>query len=315
MKFSIITPAYNMEQWVAETIESVLAQEGDFEIEYILADGGSSDKTVAIFEEYRTRLESGEISVKCKGITMQSFSEKDEGTSDAINKGFARATGDIYTWVDADNIYVPEAFARIAKVFSTFPDVQWLKGYSATMTEEGEMLNIRQTYVYRQDWLQDGIYGLESYHVNADTVFWTADLWKKAGPLPTDYRCAGEQKLWIAMAKLTPLWAANVYVSKYRKRGGSLSKNISRCKDEKWRARDNKRSLKTLSAKIFFTPQSRLYPKGESFFLKLYPLLFMRGNKKQKYIDFENGAAVKKPAKTFIIGENPSYTGTPTPAL
>ncbi len=310
MKFSIITPSFNMERWISETIESVLAQEGDFEIEYILADGGSRDKTVDIFEDYRIRLERGEIPLKCKGIIMRGFSEKDKGTSDAINKGFARATGDIYTWVDADNNYAPGAFAGIAKIFSTFPDVQWVKGYSGTMTEEGNLLNVRQTYLYRQDWMRDGVYGLESYHVNADTVFWTAELWKKVGPLNPEYRCAGEQRLWNDMAKYVPLWSANLYISTYRKRGGSLSKNITRCKEEKWRARGGKRSLKAWQAKLFFTPQSRLYPYGEKFFLWLYPLLFMRG-KKQEFIDFENGVPTKKPAKTFIIGEHPSYTGTP----
>ena len=305
MKFSIITPAYNMERWIAQTIESVLSQEGDFEIEYILADGGSKDRTVAVFEEYRDKLERGAITVKCKGITMSSFSEKDKGTSDAINKGFARTTGDIYTWVDADNLYVPGAFAGMAKIFSTFPDVQWVKGYSSSLKEDGSMIVTRQTYLYRQDWLQEGIYGLESYHVNADTVFWTAALWKKAGPLPDNYQCAGEQKLWITMARSTPLWSANLYVSKYRKRGGSLSKNISRCTEEKRRARGNRHTLKARCAQLFFSPQSRLYPRGEKFFLWLYPFLYMR--KKQQYIDFEHGVPVKKEAKSFVIGEIPSY--------
>lgn len=311
MKFSIVTPAYNMERWISETIESVLSQEGDFEIEYILADGASRDKTVDIFEEYRARLERGEIRVACKGITMRGISEKDKGTADAINKGFSLATGDIYTWVDADNNYQPGAFAKIAKIFSTFPEIQWVKGYSATMSEEGNILNVRQTYVYRQDWLQDGVYGLEAYHVNADTVFWTADLWKRAGPLPTDYKCAAEQRLWIQMAKLTPLWAANAYISTYRKRDGSLSKNITRCIEEKWRARDGKRSPKAWGAKLFFTPQSRLYPKGEKIFLPLYSLLFM-WRKTHMYIDFKNGVPVKKLAKTFIIGDHPSYTTPPS---
>src|SRR3989344_2629468 len=258
MKFSIVTPAYNMEQWIRETIESVLSQEGDFDIEYLLADGGSSDKTVAIFEDYRARLERGDLSVRCNSITMRSVSEKDKGTADAINKGFARATGDLYTWMDADNRYVPGALAGMAKIFSAFPEVQWVKGYSSSLEEDGKMINVRQTYLYRQDWLRDGVYGLESYHVNADTVFWTANLWKKTGPLPTDYRCAGEQKLWIAMASLTLLWSANLHVTEYRKRGGSLSKDIARCREEKWRARGNKRTWKALLAKAFFSPQSRL---------------------------------------------------------
>jgi glycosyltransferase involved in cell wall biosynthesis len=306
MKFTIVTPSFNTEHWVAETIESLLAQEGDFEIEYILQDGGSTDNTVKIFDEYRAKLESGAWPIKCKGITMKSYSEKDKGAFDAINKAFARATGDVLTWLDADNDYVPGALSGIAKIFTTFPEIDWLKGYSSTMSEDGTILNTRQTYMYRQDWLQDGVYGLEAYHVNADTVFWRKALWEKAGPLPSDYRCAGEAQLWIRMAKFAPLWAANLYVSKYRKRAGSLSKNIERCRQEKWRARGDKRSLKAWSARLFFSPQSRLYPRGEKFFLWLYPILFMR-TKKTHYIDFENGTPIKKEAKTFVISDHPTY--------
>lgn len=301
-----------MERWIAETIESLISQEGDFEIEYILADGGSSDRTVTIFEEYRKKIESGSITLKCKNIVMKSFSEKDKGTFDAINKGFSHATGDVYTWLDADNIYVPGALEGLRKIFSVFPEIQWIKGYSSSMNEEGVLINTRQTYTYRQDWLRDGIYGLESYHVNADTVLWRADLWKKSGPLPTDYRCAGEQKLWITMAKYAPLWTANLHVSVYRKRSGSLSKDILRCRKEKERARENKRTLQAWLARFFFSPQSRIYPKGERFFLWLYPHLFMSKKNIIEYIDFERGTPVKKVSKTFIIGENPSYENNPS---
>jgi glycosyltransferase involved in cell wall biosynthesis len=305
MKFSIVTPAYNMETWIRETIESVLSQQGDFEIEYILQDGGSKDKTVSIFKEYQARLESGSWPVKCKGIVMHAYSEKDKGTSDAINRGFARATGDIYTWCDADNTYVAGAFEGLAKIFAAYPEVQWLKGYSSTRDEDGTLLYTKQGAIYRQDWLRDGIYGMEAYFVAADTVFWTADLWKKTGPIPDHFRCSGDCWLWIQMAKYTPLWSANLHVTEYRKRAGGLSKNISNCKREQREIRPH-RTLRAWSARAFFSPQSRLYPRGEKFFLWLYPILFMHG-KTQEYFDFEDGNVIKKPAKTFIIGDQPSY--------
>lgn len=305
MKFSIITPSYNMETWISETIESVLSQEGDFEIEYILSDGGSKDKTVEIFEAYRKRLEGGEIPLKCKSIVMRTFSEKDKGTFDAINKGFARATGDIFTWCDADNIFMPGAFEGLRKIFESFREVRWLKGYSSTMNEAGELLYTKQGGIYRQDWLQNCIYGMEAYFVAADTVFYRSSLWKETGPIPDHFRCSGELWLWREMAHKTPLWSANIHVTRYRKRSGGLSKNIANCKKEQWEIRP-RRSLKAWQARLFFSPQSRLYPRGEKFFLWLYPLLFMRG-KKQQYVDFEHGKVVKKDAKTFIIGEHPSY--------
>jgi len=303
MRFSIITPTFNMGPWIAETIESVLAQEGEFEIEYILADGGSTDNTVQIFNEYKARLERGDIPVRCKGITMQSFSEKDKGTFDAINKGFARATGSLYTWCDADNTYVPGAFAGLTKVVQTFPEIEWLKGYSSVMTEEGHIMHTRQTPLYRQDWLASGIYGRDSYYVNAETVFWSAALWKSCGPIPTEFRCAGEQWLWMRTAKKTPLWAVNLHIAHYRKRKGQLSASGG-CKAEQKRMRPP-RDLSAWAARAFFSPQSRLYPKGEKFFLWLYPKLFMPT--KQEYIDFADGVPVKKTARSFIIGDTPTY--------
>ena len=294
-----------METWVAETIESVLSQEGDFEIEYILSDGGSTDKTVTIFEDYKTRLERGDIAIKCKGIVMRTYSEKDKGTFDAINKGFGRATGDLYSWCDADNIYMPGAFEGLRKIFESDNEIQWVKGYSSTMDEAGNLLYIKQGGIYRQDWLKDCVYGMESYFVAADTVFYTSNLWKQVGPIPDHFRCSGELWLWRELAKKTPLWSANLHVTRYRKRSGGLSRNIANCKKEQWEIRP-KRTWRAWSARLFFSPQSRLYPRGEKFFLSLYPLLFMWG-KRQEYFDFENGVVVKKPAKTFIVGENPSY--------
>jgi len=235
--------------------------------------------------------------------------EKDDGPFDAINKGFARATGDFCTWADADNTYAPGALAGLAKVLQMFPDIDWVRGYSSTIDEYGNLLRRKQTAVYRQDWLQLGIYGMEAYFVQADTVFFSAKLWKKVGPIPSEYKRAGDHWLWMEMAKHTPLWCVNLQTTNYRKRQGQLSLG-PRASQERWLARP-KRSAKAWGARLFFSPQSRLFPKGEKFFLWLYPKLFMRGKHKMQYIDFENGTPVKKWAKSFIIGEHPSYADLP----
>ena len=73
MKFSIVTPVYNGEKFIAETIESVLSQEGDFEIQYIIMDGGSKDQTVEIIKKYDALLQEGKYSVRCEKITLSWF--------------------------------------------------------------------------------------------------------------------------------------------------------------------------------------------------------------------------------------------------
>ena len=84
MKISVIMPVYNGERFIRQSMDSVLSQEGDFELEYIICDGLSKDNTVAIAEEYARRDERVKV-----------ISRKDKGPDDAINYGFNLATGDI----------------------------------------------------------------------------------------------------------------------------------------------------------------------------------------------------------------------------
>jgi hypothetical protein len=223
----------------------------------------------------------------------------------AVNRGFALSSGDIYGWINADDLYEPGALNGIAKIFHAYPDMAWVKGHSVTIDEDGVVLARRTNTIYRQDWLRDGIYGMESYFVAQETAFWTAELWKKSGPVPEEYRYAGDCWLWMQMAKYAPLWSADLAISRYRKREGQISKSVKKYKAEQWRARPH-RSLKAWAARLFFAPQSRLLPRGETFFLWLYPLLFMRGAKPE-YIAFENDRPIKRTATTFVIGDHPRY--------
>ena len=102
MKISVITPSFNCGRFIEATIRSVLAQRanGGAKVEYIVVDGASSDGTPAILERYRR-----EIDVV--------VSEPDRGPADAINKGLRLATGDYIAWLNADDLYAPEALARL----------------------------------------------------------------------------------------------------------------------------------------------------------------------------------------------------------
>ncbi len=294
-----------MERWIDETIQSVLAQEGDFDLEYILVDDGSKDATSSIIKKYIEKVSEGGYPARCNSLTMRLIEKENGGMFSAVNRGFAEATGDIFAWINADDMYEQGALAGMAKIFSAYPDVDWVKGHSVTIDEHGGVIARRKNTIYRQDWLRDGIYGMESYFVAQETAFWTAKLWREAGPVPEDYRYAGDCWLWIEMAKHAPMWSADLAISRYRKRPGQISKGVTKYKAEQWRARP-RRTLKAWGAWLFFTPQSRLLPRGERFFLWLYPILFMRGEKPE-YFAFENGKPVKRVAKTFVIGENPSY--------
>jgi len=297
MKFSIVAPVYNNEPWFAKAIESVLAQAGDFEIEYILQDGASTDNTVAIFEGYRARLERGEIPVHCSGITMKSFSEPDDGPFDAINKGFSHATGDWYSWADGDNTYEPGAFEALARTINSFPEIQWLNGTTNSMNDRWENTSRGPCHLYRQDWLRLGIYGQEAYFVSANGCFWGKELWEKVAPIPTNYRIAGDYWLWIKMAIYAPMWSLDVPIGNFMRRKGQLHAQGG-YKAEQWQTRPH-RSLTAWGARLFFSPQSRLGSRLEFFFLWLYPRIFQR-RWRPEYIDIVNGVPVKKKMRSYI---------------
>jgi glycosyltransferase involved in cell wall biosynthesis len=302
MKFSIVTPAYNMENWIRETLETVLSQAGDFDIEYIVISDGSKDSTLKIAESYKQRLENGSWPITCRSITMTCLDQENVGMYETINRGFARATGDIFAWINADDIYEPDAFEAMRKVFEAFPEFEWVKGITSTIDESGKNKLFGHCQIYHHDWLELGVYGQESYFVEQDSVFWRKELWQKAGPMPASYRSAGDYWLWLQFAKFAPLWSMNIPISCFRKRQGQISKGIVKYKQEQFQARP-KRSFAAWRARIFFSLRSRLsrmMPSLENIFIWLYPIIFMnRGY--TEYIEIENGQPVKRTMRSYKI--------------
>jgi glycosyltransferase involved in cell wall biosynthesis len=248
IKFSIVTPAFNAERFVRETIESVIKQKGDFEIEYLILDNLSRDETCNIVREYQAGLENKTIPIFCQGVKIRLWSERDGGMYEAINRGFSRATGDIYAWINADDIYLPGAFAVIARTIQKFPVIQWLKGITSYMGAQSTIVSAGHCNLYRQDWIRAGIYGPVLHFIQQDSVFWTADLWKRAGGANAKLSVAGDYFLWKAFAELEPLYSINSHVSCFRRTAEQKSADIQ----SYWREiRDNSVWDQALSLRIF----------------------------------------------------------------
>ena len=119
---TIITPSYNQGRFIRETIESVLNQ--DYEnIEYIIVDGQSTDETLKIIKQY-----NGKLSY---------ISEKDNGQSDAINKGFKMAHGEIVAWLNSDDVYEPGCIKRAVREFEKNSRLGLIYGDGYILDEQG----------------------------------------------------------------------------------------------------------------------------------------------------------------------------------
>jgi glycosyltransferase involved in cell wall biosynthesis len=128
MRFSIVTPSYNQCQFLCETIESIIGQEGDFYLDYQIIDGGSSDDSVEIIKRYEKLLVEGTWPVKCRGIKFRWSSGKDRGQTDALKKGFQLAEGDVLAWLNSDDVYLPGTLQNIGTFFQDNQDVALVYG-------------------------------------------------------------------------------------------------------------------------------------------------------------------------------------------
>lgn len=171
-------------------------------------------------------LDSGLLPLQCNGLQITCVSEPDKGMYDAINKGFALADGDIFAWINADDIYLPGAFATIAGVFSKFDDVHWGKGITSYITKDSITWKQGQCNLYTQDWIKTGVYGRDDYFIQQDSVFWRSWLWKETGCINADMKLAGDYYLWLNFAKLAPLVSIRSMVSCFRHVDGQLSQNF-----------------------------------------------------------------------------------------
>ena len=123
-KLSIVTPSFNQAQYLEETILSVLRQ-GYEPLEFIIVDGGSTDASVEVIKRYESRL-------------AYWVSEPDRGQAHALNKGLARATGDLVAYINSDDLYLPGAFAAAVEYFTQHPACEWLCGDTLMFGEGNE---------------------------------------------------------------------------------------------------------------------------------------------------------------------------------
>ena len=220
LKFSIITPVYNGEKYIEECILSVKKQTYAC-FEHIIVDGGSTDGTLDIIKKYEG------------AYPMRYISEKDNGMYDAINKGFQMANGDVYAWLNSDDMYMPYAFEIVAEVMKN-EQIKWCTGVPVVFSPTGIMYNVPKTIpIFMQSFLRKGYMDGRIYSmVQQESTFWRRELWEKVGGVRQECQLAGDYWLWRDFAKYEKLYTVDAIVGGFRRHENQKSTNIARYYEE-----------------------------------------------------------------------------------
>ncbi len=138
---SVVTPTYKQPQFVSQTIESVLGQEGNFYVDYIVINDGSPDNTKEIIEKYDKLIQDGKWPIKCLGLTYRCLSRENKGQTKTINEGFRMAQGEILAWMNSDDYYMPGAFQAVTEAYEKNPDADLIYGDTLKLYEDGSRPN------------------------------------------------------------------------------------------------------------------------------------------------------------------------------
>ena len=208
MKISIVTPCYNSIKTIRQTFDSILLQ-SFVDYEYIVVDGASTDGTIELIKEYE---------LKFKG-RMRWISEPDNGIYEAIQKGFAMASGDILAWIGSDDVYMPNAFKHVYDIFERYPQVQWLTGETLYILDDGTLCEA----CHGKNWKYQDFCMKKAFTVQQEATFWRHSLWKINQNAFGNLRYAGDYALWMNFSRTANLYPIPILIAAFHIREGQTS--------------------------------------------------------------------------------------------
>ncbi|TGL90244.1 glycosyltransferase [Leptospira congkakensis] len=209
---SIVTPSYNQGEFLDRTLNSILTQSGPFYIDMVVMDGGSKDNSVSIITDYANLIHSGELSgeynglsfrtlknqgnknTNCLGISYRWVSEKDNGQTHAINKGWKLAVGSIIAWLNSDDVYHSNALEKAYKTLKDKKEIG-LYGIGLHIDKEDRLMEFYPIEPYSFERLVD--YCI----ICQPTVFLKSDVLESVGFLNEKLGYCMDYEYWLRIGK------------------------------------------------------------------------------------------------------------------
>lgn len=205
-RISVVVPNFNGGALLETTLRSILHQ-GYPNLELIFVDGGSTDESLEIAERYRDQM-------------AVFISEPDEGQGDALQKGFARATGEIMGWMNSDDILMPGSLFTLNRVFGRHDQVDWITGRKTMMLEDGTIYLVDEA----RPWSRARFLAGDYRYIQQESTFWRRRLWDRAGGyIDASLRLAVDLDLWIRFFQHAALYSLDATVGAFRLRAGQRS--------------------------------------------------------------------------------------------
>jgi len=198
-RITLVTAVYNGARYIEDTIRSILSQKYP-NLEYFIVDGGSTDGTIDIIRKYETQI-TGWIS------------EPDKGVYDALNKGFARGTGEVMGWLNASDMLHADGLFVVGSVFRALPKVEWITGRPTKFSAEGELIETMDL----ARWSRYRFLAGANRYIQQESTFWRRSLWERAGgKVDASLRAEGDFELWVRFFRHAPLYSVNALIGGYR---------------------------------------------------------------------------------------------------
>jgi len=220
MKVSVIMPSLNQAGYISTSISSVIHQEGNFEVELMVMDGGSADETTEILKEYERKIRQSASA----RITFLWRSEKDKGQAEGINKGLRQSRGDILAFMNSDDSYAPGAFQKVVDFFARNPDIMWLTGKCRIIDRNDREIR-KWVTAYKNFLLKNYCYPLlltENF-LSQPATFWRRKTYEEFGDFDESLFYCLDHEYWLRLGQKHRPGFIDDYLAHFRLHSASKS--------------------------------------------------------------------------------------------